>query len=113
MEKFKKKFINSFSKNLGKTRQELILEKDEDIYDLNKSIRDEEGIVNDENEDPAEKKRAEKRIEEKKRQLFKLENERDALALSLGERVKNIFKKYGFTVSAILLSGWLNYWSDY
>ena len=46
------------------------------------------------------------RIKEKFKRLFKLEKDRDALVggLTLRERVKNIFKKYGFTVTAIVLA---------
>ena len=62
-------------------------------------------IMNDENEDPAERERARERLTEKRQKISNLENERYAIEkkLPLRERVKNIFKRYGFTVTAILL----------
>ena len=45
-------------------------------------------------------------ITEKLEQIDALENERDELEerVSLREKVKNIFKKYGFTVAAVFLA---------
>jgi hypothetical protein len=43
---------------------------------------------------------------EKRKQIDAVENEREGLeeGISLRERVKNIFKKYGFTVRAVILA---------
>ena len=88
-------------KVLGPKRQELIDEKYEDIEKLNKSNQEDERIAEDENEDRAIRERARERITERNQQISDLENERDALEerLPLRERVKNIFKIYGFTVT--------------
>ena len=87
---------------LGTEREILIVQKDKDIEELHKSIREDEEIANNENEQPSERERARERIIEKREQIDALENEREELEerLSLREKVKNIFKKYGFTVTA-------------
>lgn len=76
------------------------------ILKLQKSIREDQVIAEDENEDQQVRDRARERIADKQRQIDALENEREELEerLPLRERVKNIFKKYGFTVSAVLLA---------
>ena len=50
--------------------------------------------------------RARERIADKQEQIDALDNEREELeeGLSLRERVKNVFKKYGFTVTAVVLA---------
>ena len=52
------------------------------------------------------RERARERIAENQAQIDALENEREELKerLPLRERVKNIFKKYGFTVTAVVLA---------
>ena len=86
---------------LGPERDTLIVQKEKEIEELHKSIRED-----DENEQPSERERARERIIEKREQIDALENERDELEerLSLREKVKNIFKKYGFTVTAVFLA---------
>lgn len=90
---------------LSQEREVLITQKDKQIEELQKSIREDEIIANDENEEPAIREQARERINEKREQIDALENERDALEErpSLRERVKNIFKKSGLTVTAIIL----------
>ena len=89
---------------LGTERDTLIVQKE--IEELHKSIREDEEIANDENEQPSVRERAREKIAEKLEQIDALENERDELEerLSLREKVKNIFKKYGFTVTAVFLA---------
>ena len=55
---------------------------------------------------PQLRERAREKIAEKLEQIDALENERDELEerVSLREKVKNIFKKYGFTVAAVFLA---------
>ena len=84
----------------------MIAQKDKEISELQKSIREDKRIANDENEHPSERERARERITEKRGHIDALENEREKLeeGASLRERVKNIFKKDGFTVAAVLLA---------
>ena len=91
---------------LGPEREILIAQKEKEIEELHKSIREDEEIANNENEQPSVRERAREKIEEKLKQIDALENERDELEerVSLREKVKNIFKKYGFTVTAVFLA---------
>ena len=84
----------------------MIAQKDKEISELQKSIQEDKRIANDENEHPSERERARERITEKRGHIDALENEREKLeeGASLRERVKNIFKKDGFTVAAVLLA---------
>ena len=91
---------------LGTEREILIAQKEKEIEKLQESIREDEEIANDENEQPSIRERAQEKIAEKLEQIDALENERDELEerVSLREKVKNIFKKYGFTVAAVFLA---------
>ena len=91
---------------LGTEREILIVQKEKEIEELQESIREDEEIANDENEQPSIRERAQEKIAEKLEQIDALENERDELEerVSLREKVKNIFKKYGFTVTAVFLA---------
>ena len=91
---------------LGPEREILIVQKEKEIEELQKSIREDEEIANDENVEPSERERAREKIAEKLEQIDAIENERDELEerVSLREKVKNIFKKYGFTVAAVFLA---------
>ena len=93
-------------KTLGPEREILIVQKDKEIEELQESIREDEEIANNENEQPSVRERAREKIAEKLEQIDALENEREELEerLSLREKVKNIFKKYGFTVTAVVLA---------
>ena len=90
---------------LGPEREILIVQKEKEIEELHKSIREDEEIANNENEQPSVRERAREKIAEKLEQIDALENEREELEerVSLREKVKNIFKKYGFTVAAVFL----------
>ena len=91
---------------LGPERENLIVQKEKEISVLQESIREDEEIVRDENTQPSVRERARERIAEKIEQIDALENERDELEerVSLREKVKNIFKKHGFTVAAVFLA---------
>ena len=92
---------------LGPERVILIAQKEKEIGELQESIREDEEIANNENEQPSViRERAREKIAEKREQIDALENEREELEerLSLREKVKNIFKKYGFTVTAVFLA---------
>ena len=91
---------------LGPERDVLIVQKEKEIEELQESIREDEEIENNENEQPSVRERAREKIAEKLEQINALENERDELEerVSLREKVKNIFKKYGFTVTAVFLA---------
>ena len=82
----------------------LIVPKEKDIEELQKSTREDQIVAENENEDQQVRERARERISDK--QIDALENEREELEEGppLRERVKNIFKKYGFTVTAVVLA---------
>jgi len=79
---------------LGQERTALIQQKDEEIEEIDQNIRDEQEIVNNENEQPAVRERTRERIKDKTEQRNALLNERERLeeGLSLRERVKDISK---------------------
>ena len=91
---------------LGPEHDVLIVQKEKEIEELQESIREDEEITNNENEQPSVRERTREKIAEKREQIDALENEREELEekLSLREKVKNIFKKYGFTTAAVFLA---------
>ena len=91
---------------LGQEREILVTLKEKEIEELQESIREDEEIANNENEEPSVRERAREKIAEKLEQIDAIENERDELEerLSLREKVKSIFKKYGFTAAAVVLA---------
>ena len=91
---------------LGPEREILIVQKEKEIEELYKSIREDEEILNNENEQASIRERAREKIAEKLEQIDALENEREELSerVSLREKVKNIFKKSGFTETAVVLA---------
>ena len=91
---------------LGTERDTLIVQKEKEIEELQESIREDEEIANNENVEPSVRERAREKIAAKLEQIDAIENERDELEerVSLREKVKNIFKKYGFTVTAVFLA---------
>ena len=95
---------NQIKTSLGSEQEVFIAEKEKEIEGKQKSIQENRGIDDDENEDRATRERA--RIIENQERIDAVENEREELeeGTSLRERVRNIFKKYGFTVSAIVLA---------
>ena len=61
---------------LGTEREILIVQKEKEIEELHKSIREDKEILNDENEQPSVRARAREKIAEKLEQINALENER-------------------------------------
>ena len=100
------KLAKTDMKILGPEHEAWMAQKEKEIEELQESIREDEEIANNENEQPSVRERAREKIAEKREQIDALENEREELEerLSLREKVKNIFKKYGFTVTAVFLA---------
>lgn len=92
--------------SLGPQREVLIAQKDKEIEKKEQSIRDDQEISGDENENPTIREQARERITENQERIDALENKRERLEerLSLRVRLTNIFKKYGFKVSAVVLA---------
>ena len=90
----------------GPEQDVLIAQKDNEIEELQKSIQEDWGIADDENEDRARRERAKERIIENQERIDALENERKEMeeGTSLRGRMRSIFKNYVFTVSAVVLS---------
>ena len=93
-------------KALGTEREVLVVVKEKDIEELRKSIREDQVIANDEHEEQQVRDRVRERIADNQEQIDALENERGELEerLPLRERLNNIFKKYGFTVTVVVLA---------
>ena len=87
-------------------REALIDQKEKEIEEKQKSIKEDRGIADDENEDQAIRERVRERVIGNRERNVALENKREELeeGTSLRERVRNIFKKYGFTVSVVVLA---------
>ena len=68
-------------------------------------IAQNEKVANNQNEDERVREQALDKIDEGNRRLAQLEKEREQLekGVPLRERIKAIFKKYGFTVGALPL----------
>ena len=74
--------------------------------DLNRQNEEDQAIVQDKNTTPSEREAAEARVAGRKEEIARLKtqvDEREA-AMPLRERVREIFKKYGVTVTAIFLA---------
>ena len=93
-------------KALSTEREVLVVVKEKDIEELRKSIREDQVIANDEHEEQQVRDRVRERIADNQEQIDALENERGELEerLPLRERLNNIFKKYGFTVTVVVLA---------
>ena len=90
--------------NLNRTKplDELVKEAES----LKRKIEEDRHLIQDENTSPSEREAAEGRVAENTDELARLEpqiQEREE-ALPLRERVKNIFKKYGWTLQALALA---------
>ena len=88
--------------NSTKTLDEL----NEQLSELKCQNEQDQEIIQDENTSPSEREAAEARMSENNEQRVRLQaqvGERER-AMPLRERIKEIFKKYGFTVSAIFVA---------
>ncbi|KAL9988586.1 hypothetical protein ACROYT_G003045 [Oculina patagonica] len=94
---------NTMQKRLNETRT--FDELNEQEAELKGQNEEDQKIIEDENTSPTDKQAAEERVAERNEELRRLQTqiaERER-ALPLRERIKEIFKKYGVTVTAILL----------
>ena len=77
------------------------LEKDN--KEVEKANKEDRKIINDRDADPDEKRRAEERVAFREREIRQIATQLEKNK-SLSEKVKEIFKKYGVTVTAIFLA---------
>ena len=94
--------INKLGIKVRKPLEEL----QQDKADLEKKLAENKQVLEDENASPSEREAARKQVEQDERALERVnENiEREEQKLPLRERVKNIFKKYGWTLQAVALA---------
>ena len=96
------KRINKLGIKAAKPLDELQQEKAE----LEKRIAEKKRVLEDENASSSEKEAANKQVEQDERALERINEamEREEQKLPLRKRVKNIFKKYGWTLQAVALA---------
>ena len=96
-------------KVLGPKRDEIIQQNDEKIKRLKKENEENERIAADKNEEPAVLERASDKVIKNNEEISQTENENEQLreGKSLSERLKLIFKKYGWTLQAVVLAAGL------
>ena len=97
----------TLERNLNRTKP--LTELEERKETLERKNMEDKRIMDDENASPSEKQAAAACIAEREEQLAILDpqiQEREE-ALPLRERVKNIFKKYGWTLQAVVLAAGL------
>ena len=73
---------------------------------LRRQNKEDQAVLQDESASPSERKAAEARVTERNEELARLQpqvEEREGVR-PLSERIKDIFKKYGVTVTAVLLA---------
>ena len=103
----KEKGRNDLEARLNATKPLDTLKEQE--AEIKKQIEEDRRVIEDENTSPSERQAAEARVEEREEDLVRLRTqvqEREE-ALPLRERVKNIFKKYGWTLQAVVLAAGL------
>ena len=85
-------------------------ERQEREEEIRQERQEQDEIANDENAPQAERQQARERVLELDQEINEIENEREeeierlSLTDKLREKVKEIFKKYGFTAAAVLLA---------
>ena len=90
----------------GLNRTKSLDELEERYETLKRENEEDQRVVDDENATSSDKQAAAARMEERREELERLEpqiQQREE-ALPLRERVKNIFKKYGWTLQAVVLA---------
>ncbi|KAL9954595.1 hypothetical protein ACROYT_G042157 [Oculina patagonica] len=103
----KKRERNTLEKRLNTTRTlDELKELKEQEAEMQRQNEEDREVINDENASSTEKQAAEETVAERTAELLRLqtqtaERERE---LPLRERIKEIFKKYGVTVTAIFLA---------
>ena len=90
---------------LGPTRKQLHQENEKLLREVEDEIAQNEEVANDQNEDEYVRSRAREKIYEGNKRLAEREKENERLEpKSLREKIKYIFRKYGFTVGTIALA---------
>ena len=96
-----------FEQQLGE-KQSLANEKKEqlkkDKQELEKQNKEDREIINDRDADPEEIRRAEERVAFRQAEIRQINTQLEEGGESLSEKVKEIFKKYGLTLTAIFLA---------
>ena len=94
--------INKLGVKPTRMLDELVQEKAE----LEKRLAEKRRVLEDENASPSEREAAQKQVDTNERALERVNEdiEREEQKLPLRERVKNIFKKYGWTLQAVALA---------
>ena len=94
--------INKLGIKVRKPLDELEQEK----ADLEKRLAENKRVLEDENANPSDIETAKKQVEQDERALERVNEDlqREEEKLPLRERVKNIFKKYGWTLQAVALA---------
>ena len=93
-------------KFVGLSRQELIAQNQAEIDRRNAEIAANEEIANDDNEQPEVRERPLEKVEEEIQNVVALEEQNEKLRekLLLRERVKEIFKGCGLTLTTVILA---------
>ena len=95
---------NEMEERLNKTKA--LDELKEKVNELNRQNEKDQAIIQDENTTPSEREAAEARVAETTEELDRLQTqvgERES-AMPLRERVREIFKQHGLTITAIMLA---------
>ena len=95
---------NTLEERLNTTKR--LDDLNEQTKDLERKNEEDREIINDENTSPSEREAAEERVAERQEELARLNTqiEERERAMSLRERIKEIFKKYGVTVTSIFIA---------
>ena len=95
---------NTLEERLNTTKR--LDDLNEQVAELQRKNEEDRVIINDENTSPSEREAAEERVAERQEELARLETqiEERERAMPLRERIKEIFKKYGVTVTAIFIA---------
>ena len=95
---------NTMEARLNDTRT--LDELKEQEAELQRQNEEDQAVIDDEDASPSDKQAAEGRVAERQEELARLQTQIDERerGLPLRERVKEIFKKYGVTVTAIVLA---------
>jgi len=95
---------NTLEERLNSTKS--LNDLNEQSAELQRKNEEDIAIIEDENTSPSEREAAQERVAERQEELARLNTqiEERERALSLRERIKEIFKKYGVTVTSILIA---------
>ena len=102
----RKNLTQETKKTLGpyKTKTELVQQLDQNIEEFSKIIEEDTKVAGDENEQPEVRDQARERITENTERRAQAVQERKQIAerLPLRERLKDLFKKHGFTIATVV-----------